>query len=104
MANVFLSCLLLLLQVLTLKLDTKYWPSWELRRDPGKCTWTRHLIGISSGSSSSGLELAAGSAAAAAAAGGGGSAVGLGDAGVAAAVADDGGAAAGALGLQPMAM
>jgi hypothetical protein len=40
-------CLVLLLQVLTLKLDTKYWPSWELRRDPGKCTWTRHLIGSS---------------------------------------------------------
>jgi hypothetical protein len=89
--------------VLTLKLDTKYWPSWELRRDPGKCTWTRHLIG-----SSSGLQLPAGSAAAAAAAGGGGggSAAGVGDAAAAVAIVDDEGSAAAAaagLGMQPMA-
>jgi hypothetical protein len=31
-------------QVLTLKLDTKYWPSWELRRDTVTATWQRHLI------------------------------------------------------------
>uniref|UniRef100_A0A383V519 Pro-apoptotic serine protease NMA111 n=1 Tax=Tetradesmus obliquus TaxID=3088 RepID=A0A383V519_TETOB len=69
-------------KVLTLKLDTKYWPSWELRRDPGKCTWTRHLIGSNSSSSNSsaGHTAAAGSAAAAAAAAaaGGGSVLGAG--------------------------
>jgi hypothetical protein len=35
-------------QVLTLKLDTKYWPSWELRRNPDTATWERHLIAESS--------------------------------------------------------
>lgn len=34
--------------MLTLKLDTCYWPTWQLRREPETCTWTRHLIGGSS--------------------------------------------------------
>lgn len=57
-------------QVLTLKLDNKYWPSWELRRDPHTCTWARHLINSSNGTSSGqpgAVIMAAGGGAAAAA-------------------------------------
>eukprot|EP00879_Flechtneria_rotunda_P010139 GHRR01010597.1.p2 GENE.GHRR01010597.1~~GHRR01010597.1.p2 ORF type:complete len:142 (+),score=53.38 GHRR01010597.1:1029-1454(+) len=32
-------------KVLSLKLDTKYWPTWELRRDPMTCSWGRYLTG-----------------------------------------------------------
>jgi hypothetical protein len=42
------ACLCICVQVLTLKLDTKYWPSWELRRNPDTATWERHLIAESS--------------------------------------------------------
>ena len=28
-------------KVLTLKLDLHYWPTWELRLDPGTCSWRR---------------------------------------------------------------
>eukprot|EP00878_Enallax_costatus_P005445 GHUV01005716.1.p1 GENE.GHUV01005716.1~~GHUV01005716.1.p1 ORF type:complete len:291 (+),score=136.94 GHUV01005716.1:24-875(+) len=66
-------------KVLTLKLDTKYWPSWELRRDPQTGTWNRHMIHSSGGSSGQpGLILtaAAGSAAAAAAGSAAGGAAG----------------------------
>lgn len=38
-------------QVLTLKLDIKYWPSWELRRDTVTATWQRHLINSADASS-----------------------------------------------------
>lgn len=31
-------------QVLTLKLDLNYWPTWELTLDAGSCTWSRHLL------------------------------------------------------------
>lgn len=62
-------------QVLTLKLDTKYWPSWELRRDPDTATWQRHLINHGSteqqqhtGLAAAGLAGATGGAASAAAA------------------------------------
>jgi hypothetical protein len=30
--------------VLTLKLDLKYWPTWELRLDPLTARWQRHRI------------------------------------------------------------
>ncbi|KAF6255925.1 DegP-type protease [Scenedesmus sp. NREL 46B-D3] len=87
-------------KVLTLKMDTKYWPSWELRRDPGKCTWTRHVIGTSSGHA-----LAAGAAAAAVGCSAAGAGCGTGEA-VSAVTADDSGAAAlaGNAALVPQAM
>lgn len=31
-------------QVLTMKLDLKYWPTWELALDPGTCSWHRRQI------------------------------------------------------------
>lgn len=90
--------------MLTLKMDTKYWPSWELRRDPGKCTWTRHVIGTSSGTSS-GHALAAGAAAEAVGCSAAGAGCGTGEA-VSAVTADDSGAGAlaGNAALVPQAM
>ena len=31
-------------QVLTLKMDLRYWPTWELQLDPTTCKWARHNI------------------------------------------------------------
>lgn len=31
-------------KVLTLKMDLKYWPTWELVLDKSTCTWSRRQI------------------------------------------------------------
>ena len=31
-------------KVLTLKADLRYWPTWQLRLDPGKGEWTREVV------------------------------------------------------------
>ncbi len=33
-------------QVLTIKLDLKYWPTWELRLDAATCNWQRRQISV----------------------------------------------------------